>query len=198
VKANETPDKWNLPVLGVLSSVLGGVSCVSSLLILYFLLDSGNENGLFHKLGMPGVDYGQITLAIYLKVSVSDFLTLFSARTGSNFFWVVPPAGMLLGGGVFALILSSILSIFWPAGSIDGIEVEGLKSEMSVFVFVWLFCLVFFVIQDICKVIAFKIMIKYNFNGISDTGVVVLPESTKKLIAELESALEEQPDGHGH
>jgi H+-transporting ATPase len=35
-KANETPDKWNLPALFLASSVLGGVSCVSSLLLLWF------------------------------------------------------------------------------------------------------------------------------------------------------------------
>jgi H+-transporting ATPase len=197
-KANETPDKWNLPVLGVLSTVLGGVSCLSSLLLLFFLLDSANPNGLFHKLGMPEVHYGQITSAIYLKVSVSDFLTLFSARTGSNFFWVVPPAPVLAGGGCIALLVSSLIALFWPEGEIDDIPVEGLQSEVGVFVFVWLFCLVFFIIQDCSKVLAFKIMVNANFNGIMNTGVVVLPESTKKLIAELESALEEQAGGHGH
>jgi H+-transporting ATPase len=46
--------------------------------LLWGLLDSWNS-GLF-----GGVSFGQITTAIYLKVSISDFLTLFSARTNEN------------------------------------------------------------------------------------------------------------------
>jgi H+-transporting ATPase len=119
---------------------------------------------------MSGVDYGQITTAIYLKVSVSDFLTLFSARTGHKFFWQVKPAPILLVGGVIALTVSSILSIVWPMSAPDGIETEGLKSNMGVFGFIWLYCIVFWFIQDFAKVAAYKVMFKTNFNGINDTG----------------------------
>jgi H+-transporting ATPase len=59
-EASKTPTRWNLPALYVASSTLGAVSCASSLLLLYFLLDSWNPNGFFQVLGMPGVHYGQI------------------------------------------------------------------------------------------------------------------------------------------
>ena len=192
--ANATPDKWNLPALILTSSVLGAVSCFSNLILLYFLLDSWDPNGLFRSLGFPGVDYGQITTAIYLKVSVSDFLTLFSARTGPKFFWQVKPATILLCGGVLALLLSSLLSLFWPKGNIDKIEVEGLSNSIDIFLFTWIFSIVFFFIQDGMKVLTYKLMYKYDFNNISSTGVVVLPESAKKLIADLDMAM--QPAGH--
>jgi len=188
-KASATPDRWNLPALLLTSSVLGAVSCISSLLLLYFLLDSWNETGLFQSVGMKGVQYGQVTTAIYLKVSVSDFLTLFSARTGPKFFWQIKPAPMLLAGAVFALLLSSILSLFWPEMEMDGILVEGLQSDVGVFVFVWLFCILFFLIQDFSKVMAYRWMYKTNFNSISTTGVVHLPSSAEKLIQELDIAL---------
>lgn len=68
-EASPTPNKWNLVVLFITSSVLGLVSCLSSLLLLYLLLDSWNPAGLYQKLGMEGLEYGQITTAIYLKVS---------------------------------------------------------------------------------------------------------------------------------
>ena len=197
-KANQTPDKWNLPALILTSSVLGAVSCFSNLLLLYFLLDSYNPDGFMQKCGMEGnVDYGLITMAIYLKVSVSDFLTLFSARTGPKFFWQIKPANILLGGGVFALTLSSLLSLFWPQGEIEDIEVEGLSSEVSLFFFVWIFSIVFFIMQDGLKVLTFHIMYKTDFNHISTTGVVVLPESAKKLLADLDMAMQQQPAG-GH
>lgn len=171
-KASENPNKWNIPALFIVSNVLGCVSCISSLLLLFFLLDSWNPDGLFQSLGMKGVEYGQITTAIYLKVSVSDFLTLFSARTGEKFFWQIKPAPILLLGGTIALTISSLLSIFWPQSTPDGILTEGLRNDMGLFVFVWLFCLVFWLIQDASKVAVYKYMFKTNFNGINDTGVV--------------------------
>jgi len=179
-EASPSPNKWNIPALFVTSSVLGMVSCFSSLLILYFLLDSHNPDGFFAQLGMSGVDYGQITTAIYLKVSVSDFLTLFSARTGPKFFWQVRPAAILLVGGVTALTISSLLSIFWPASEPDGILTEGLKSDMGVFGFVWLYCIIFWVVQDCAKVAAYKLMFHTNFNDINNTGVIanIDPAST--------------------
>ena len=141
-KASSTPDRWHLPALYLTSSVLGSVSCVSSLMLLHFLLDSWNPSGFFQSIGMNGIDYGQIITAIYLKVSVSDFLTLFSARTGSRFFWQVKPGPLLVAGGAFALSVSSILSIVWPSSEPDGITVEGLRNDMDLFGFVWLYCLV--------------------------------------------------------
>lgn len=197
-EANTQPDRWNLPVTFLISSTLGAVSCGSSLLLLFFLLDSGNPDGFFQKVGMSAVDYGQITTAIYLKVSVSDFLTLFSARTGSKFFWQIAPAPILLGGGVFALTISSILSLVWPLSYPDGIETEGLKSNAGVFGFVWIFCLFWWFVQDLFKVLLYKWMYKSNFLGISTTGKVVLPESAKNLIKELEKALAEEGGASSH
>jgi H+-transporting ATPase len=195
-KANETPDRWNLPALFLTSSTLGMVSMLSSLLLLYFMLDSWNGDGFFSKMGIGGVNYGQVTTGIYLKVSVSDFLTLFSARTGSKYFWEVAPALPLLAGGVFALTLSSLLAILWPEGELEDIPVEGMKSDMALFGFIWFFSAVFFLVQDFLKVQAYKWMHRTNFNGISTTGVVVLPESANKLIEDLQAALKEEGVHH--
>ena len=46
------------------------------------------------------------------------------------------------------------------------------------------------------KVLTYKLMYKYDFNNISSTGVVVLPESAKKLVADLDMAMQQQPAGH--
>jgi H+-transporting ATPase len=197
-KANGTPDRWNLPALFAVSSVLAAVSFGSSLLILYFLLDSWNPNGFFQKLGMKGVSYGQITTSIYLKVSVSDFLTLFSARTREKFFWQVRPGPLLLAGGIIALAISSVLAIVWPESEQEDIPILGLKDDMGLFGFVWIFCLFFWFVQDLSKVIFYKLMLKYNFNGISTTGVVVLPESAKQIIKELEKDLLAAGEAGGH
>ena len=156
-KASQAPNKWNLTVLFVVSTVLGGVSCASSLLLLHFLLDSWNTSGLLQAIGIGGISYGQVITSIYLKVSVSDFLTLFSARTGRYWFWQVKPALILMLGGFFALALSSILAIVWPDGNTDGIPTEGLRSDMGLFLFVWILCIISWFIQDACKVGAYYV-----------------------------------------
>ena len=40
VTPSKTPEVWNLPVTFAIGSVLAGVACVSSLLLLWFCLDS--------------------------------------------------------------------------------------------------------------------------------------------------------------
>ena len=167
-EASMTPNKWNIPSLFVTSTVLGMVSCLSSLLLLWFLLTSHDPDGLFQMLNIGGVSYGQITTAIYLKVSVSDFLTLFSARTGPKFFWQVKPAPILLIGGVAALAISSVLAIFWPTSEPDGIPTEGLRDNIYVWCFVWLYCIFWWIIQDVAKVAAYQIMHHINFNSVND------------------------------
>jgi H+-transporting ATPase len=191
-EASPMPNRWNLPVLFGVSSILGCVSCIGSLLLLHFMLDSWNPDGLFQKLGLEGLQYGQITTAIYLKISISDFLTLFSARTGPRFFWEIKPAPILLAGATIALIISSLVSIFWPDSEPDGILAEGLQGNLGLFWFVWIYCLLFFFFQDSAKVLTYNRMYAHNFNNISTTGIVVLPESALQLIKELETALEEE------
>ena len=154
------PSTWNLPVLFMVSSVLGAVSCISSLILLHALLNSWDEDGLIQRMGISGIQYGQIVTAIYLKVSVSDFLTLFSARTGGRFFWSgerARPATPLLLGCVVALGLSSFFSLFWPDSDPDEVLVEGLKNNVGLFFFVWVYCLFFWVVQDIFKVLTFVV-----------------------------------------
>ena len=41
-------------------------------------------------------------------------------------------------------------------------------------------------------------MYRYNFYNISGTGVVILPESAKLLIKEMEEALKNDAGGGGH
>lgn len=195
-QASETPNRWNLPGLFLASSMLGFVSCFSSLILLYFMLDSWNEDGFFRSLGMEGVQYGQVVTAMYLKVSVSDFLTLFSARTGPKFFWQVAPAPILLIGGVIALSLSSVLALFWPSSKPDDILVEGLKDDKGLFAFVWIYSALFWLFQDALKVATYHWMYKTNFNNIASTGVVVLPESAQRLVKQLDAALEEERSEH--
>ena len=145
----QSPEVWNLKCLYVVGGVLAGVACVSSLLILFLALDSWNPSGVFQSLGLSGLSYGQITTTIYLKVSVSDFLTLFSSRTGENWFWQSRPSNILLVAGSIALTSSTLIACFWPVSYPDGIFALGLARRIphALPVYVWLYCIIWWIIQ---------------------------------------------------
>ena len=91
---------------------------------------------------------------MYLKVSISDFLTLFSVRTSDRFFWTSRPSTILILAAGFALSLSTILALAWPSSTLDGVYALGLgyRVPKGLVVYVWLFCIGFWFIQDACKV----------------------------------------------
>jgi H+-transporting ATPase len=117
-----------LQVLWVISAVLASIAMLSSILLLWAAIDSGNPTGIFQRWGLPFIEYDQIITMMYLKVSVSDFLTLFSARTHSGFFWTMRPSPILLGAATLALGLSTIIACLWPASRPDEIPTRGLVS----------------------------------------------------------------------
>jgi H+-transporting ATPase len=71
------PNVWNLPVLFLISAVLASVALFSSLLLLYWLLDSWNPHSTLYLLGIGEIPYGQITTAMYLKVDLLNPLSLY-------------------------------------------------------------------------------------------------------------------------
>ena len=113
VEPSKYPEKWNLPVTYLISSVLGGVAFAGSILYLHLMMDSHNPDGAWAKWGLGPLTYGQLTSAMYLKVSLSDFLTLFSARTRGPF-WSLKPDYKLVVAAMIALGSSTILTALWP------------------------------------------------------------------------------------
>ena len=155
VKPSMTPERWNIVSLFIVSSVLGAVACTSSLLLLWAALDSNNSDGLFATIGIPPLEYGKIVTSIYLKVSLSNFLTLFSARTQDDFFWAHRPGDVLLFAASFSLAISTILACWWPEGTLDRIAVMGLaRGDYKLMpVWIWLYSVFCWVIQDSMKII---------------------------------------------
>jgi H+-transporting ATPase len=173
-------------VLFTISSVLAGVACISSLLLLWFSLDSWRPGSVYQYIGLGGLSYGQITTSIYLKVSISDFLTLFSCRGGATWFWTTMPAKILMLAGGLALTCSTILACAWPESYPDGIFALGLvrRKPYALFVYIWIYCIVWWVVQDAAKVGTYWLLKRYNLMGINETGALVLPESTLRYIEE--------------
>jgi len=170
VDPDPRPCKWNIPVVFAVGTVLAAVACTSSILLLYLLLDSWSAGGLFQSWGLGGLSYGQVIMSIYLKISVSDFLTLFSARTGSNFFWHTYPSKLLLAGCVLALTASTVISCSWPASKPDNIYTLGLglRDPKILALWIWLYCIVWWFIQDLCKVFFIRFIKSFNILGVND------------------------------
>jgi H+-transporting ATPase len=58
VVAREVPEKWNLSVLYLISSVLAGVALVSSILLLDLMLTSWHTEAFFQTSGLGGLSIG--------------------------------------------------------------------------------------------------------------------------------------------
>jgi H+-transporting ATPase len=122
VQPSKHPEVWRLGILYLISGTLGVVALGGSLLYLQLLLDSHNPDGAWRRWGLAPISYGAVTAALYLKVSLSDFLTLFSART-TRWFFSVRPAWKLLAAAVVALSASTALAARWPR-TLNGRELE--------------------------------------------------------------------------
>jgi len=196
--APKTPPKWNLPFLFSMAFVQAFVAMISSVNLLYILLHSWDEGSLMRQLGLGGISYGKITSSIYLKVSVSDFLTLFSARAGGDWFFMVKPAPILLCGAMIALSCSTCFAMFWPKSYPDGIQTEGLieSPPYMLEVFVWSWSLTWWLVEDAAKVFCRWIVHKYNIFDINNTGEMVLTESAKKLQDKMRVEAQNPSSGH--
>ena len=63
------------------------------------MLNSRNPDSAWRGMGLPYIEtYGQLMMAMYLKISVSDFLTVFSARCRGPFFERRPGAALTSEG----------------------------------------------------------------------------------------------------
>ncbi|RYY70700.1 hypothetical protein EON63_22335 [archaeon] len=167
-------------------------------------------------------------------MSISDFLTLFSCRTGEKWFWQDLPSAMLGGAACMALTASTVLAVSWPESKPDGIYTIGTacpcpyscphdltitittilglgrKQPYTLALYIWIYCIVWWFIQDafkvrkhthihthilpypypypypyhVIQVATYHFLKTYNIFGYNDTGKLKLPESTLKYIAE--------------
>jgi len=170
VEPSRNPEAWNLPISYLISGTLGGVACASSIWLLALTLDSHNLNGTWYKgWGLPMLTYGDVVCALYQKVSLSDFLTLFSARTVGPFFSQIP-AKPLLAAACFAMGCSTILAALWPFNEEKDTLINGFgtgsasekRSRAGILGVVWLYVFIWWMVQDAAKVGLYMLMRRLN------------------------------------
>merc|ERR1719163_1364986 len=114
VKPSPLPERWNLPVLFLVAGWIGLVACGSSLLLLHWALSSEDPTSPIRMLGISeSLTYGQVVAMMYLKISLSDWWTIFAART-QGFFWSRAPSRVVFAAASFATLMSTLFSVVWP------------------------------------------------------------------------------------
>ncbi|CBZ25656.1 putative P-type H+-ATPase [Leishmania mexicana MHOM/GT/2001/U1103] len=112
-----------------------------------------------NHLGLAQLPQGKLVTMLYLKISISDFLTLFSSRTGGHFFFHMAPSPILFCGAIISLLVSTMAASFWHKSRPDNVLTEGLawgqtNAERLLPLWVWIYCIVWWLVQDVVKVLA--------------------------------------------
>jgi len=168
------PQKWNLWEVCIVSGSLGLVACIGSIILLVIIMQASYANSdnwagrIFGSHSYQAEDgatryfvtFGEAQTLLYLKVSLSDFLTVFAART-RYWFFERRPGYSLMVAAVFATSASTILSLYWPfkdhaANDFNEMAyMSSLHSSKYGVVVTWAFCIGFFLVQDAFKVLTY-------------------------------------------
>ena len=194
VTPNKHPQTWDMMEVAFISIGLGLSACLSSLLLVAFCMHAnqfhpGNFMGnVFGSSGRNYLTWFEVRTILYLKVSISDFLTLFSARTIS-WFWERKVGKYLAIAATFALTTSTLLALFWGDifYNLQGAYMASLRFSKGAVLATWAYCILWWFAQD-----ALKIVSHYWWDSVIKTHQAVAkeievdavglePESTSKV-----------------
>lgn len=141
VRYKNQPEAWNMQsVLGV-SSVLGVIGVIAAFGLFYL------GERVFH------LDRAHIQTLMYLKLSVAGHLTIFLTRTRGPF-WSTRPAPILLLAVFGTQAVATLIAVY-------GLFMTPLGWGWALFV--WLYALIWFFINDRVKLLAYRI---FDPNGL--------------------------------
>ena len=130
------PEKWNMKRVLWIASVLGVLGVIASFGLFYI------GERVFH------LDRAMIQTLIYLKLSVAGTLTIYLTRTRGRF-WSSRPAPILMGAIFVAQAIATLISVY-------GIFIQPIGWGWALLV--WGYALVWFVINDQFKLLAYKFL----------------------------------------
>jgi len=168
VVASSIPETWTLKVVFSCSVWIGSVAVIAQLIFLAVLMNNHDPTGEDLSF-LADFSYGQIMMAVWLVLSLLDFFSVFASRIASGFFWQRAPGTPLLVAAVGAMIVSTVLAAAWPFNDFEkGVEFESLNG--SQLLFVWVYVVVMFLIQDTSKYFFYQMLLAYDFEGIKTSA----------------------------
>jgi H+-transporting ATPase len=129
------PEAWNMPMVLGISTVLGVIGVISAFGLFYL------GERVFH------LDRLHIQTLMYLKLSVAGHLTIFLTRTRGPF-WSIRPARILWMAVVGTQIVATLIAVY-------GLFMIPLGWGWALFV--WGYALVWFLLNDRLKLLAYRI-----------------------------------------
>ncbi len=129
------PEAWNMRMVLGISSVLGVIGVVSAFALFYL------GERVFH------LDRLHIQTLMYLKLSVAGHLTIFLTRTRGPF-WSIRPAKILWVAVLGTQIIATLIAVY-------GLFMTPLGWGWALFV--WGYALVWFLLNDRLKLLAYRI-----------------------------------------
>ncbi len=135
VHYKDQPEAWNMHMVLGISTVLGVIGVVSAFGLFYL------GERVFH------IDRAHIQTLMYLKLSVAGHLTIFLTRTRGPF-WSIRPAKILWIAVLGTQIIATLIAVFGFFMTPLGWGWAG---------FVWGYALIWFLVNDRIKLLAYKI-----------------------------------------
>lgn len=135
VHYSDKPEKWNMPVVLGIATVLGIAGVIASFGLFYL------GERVFH------LNRDMIQTLIYLKLSVAGHLTIFVTRTRRHF-WSIRPSFILLGAVAGTQIVATLISVY-------GIFMPAIGWGWALLV--WGYALAWFVVNDFVKLGAYRV-----------------------------------------
>ncbi|NDY71312.1 plasma-membrane proton-efflux P-type ATPase [Desulfobacter hydrogenophilus] len=130
------PEDWHMKMVLGVSTVLGVIGVVSAFVLFYL------GERVYH------LDRAHIQTLMYLKLSVAGHLTIFLTRTRGPF-WSIRPAPILWVAVVGTQIIATLIAVY-------GFFMTPLGWGWALFV--WGYALVWFLINDCLKLLAYRIL----------------------------------------
>jgi H+-transporting ATPase len=135
VHYKDQPEAWNMRMVLGVSTVLGVIGVISAFGLFYL------GERVFH------LDRPHIQTLMYLKLSVAGHLTIFLTRTRGRF-WSIRPAKILWIAVLGTQIVATLIAVY-------GLFMKPLGWGWAGFV--WVYALVWFLINDNLKLLAYRI-----------------------------------------
>jgi len=162
------PCKWHMTELICQSVIMGIVSAGQNILILLIGLWACSSDSWWTKtFFITRTNYPQVLGMVYIAKSIAGFMSVFTSRTGVKPWFVRTPGKALMIAALVANGLTVVFACTWPFSGKDTKyydRIDGTTWRQTLFVVIW--CLLWFLIQDFVKCVFLYVWHKVGKTGL--------------------------------